>query len=118
MAFRLALIGTSEYIRTHLAAILRSAEFDVEVISPASVPSRNDGRLREYDVIIASANLAACLQEDSLFESLTDVRGYLVVEENLQNLANIPSFLMHPGMSPEDIIARINNVVYLNSSRR
>jgi hypothetical protein len=118
MAFRLALIGTSEYIRTHLAAILRSAEFDVEVISPAAVPSRNDCRLREYDVIIASANLATCLQEDSLFESLTNVRGYLVVEENQENLANIPSFLMHPGMSPEDIIARINNVIYLNSSRR
>lgn len=118
MPFRIALVGTSEYIRTHLAALLRSGEFDVEVIDPATVLSTNDCRLQEYDVIIASADLAACLQEDSLFESLTTAKGYLVVEENVLNSADLPSFLIHPGMSPEDIIARVNNILYLNSSRR
>jgi PilZ domain len=118
MAFRIALVGTSEYIKSHLAALLRSGELYVDVIDPATVTSINDCRLKEYDVIIASADLAACLQEASLFESLTNARGYLVVEENVLNEAEIPSFLIHPRMSPEDIIARVNNVLYLNSSRR
>lgn len=118
MQFRIALVGTSEYIRTSLAALLRSGEFDVAVIDPATVLAANDCRLQEYDAILASADLAACLQEASLFESLTNAKGYLVVEENAPNSAEVPSFLIHPGMSPEEIIARINNVLYLKSSRR
>jgi PilZ domain-containing protein len=118
MAFRIALVGTSEYIRTHLAALLRSAEFDTDVISLAAVPSIKDCRLQDYDMIIASADLTACFHDDTLIESLANARGYLVVEENVQNSADIPSFLINPGMSAEDIIARINNVLYLGSSRR
>jgi len=118
MAFRIALVGTSEYIRTHLATLLRDGEFDIDVINPEAISSMNNSRLQVFDAIIASTNLAACFQEDTLFELLTNARGYLVVEENVQDSAETPSFLIHPGMSSEDIIARINNVLYLNSSRR
>ncbi len=118
MIFRIALIGASELMRTRLAEILRCDEFVIDIYDPNIVASLFDYRLHSYDLIIASSDLVAGLKEDTVFTSLLAARGFLLYEEKPKQWDIEPSFLIHSGMSPEDIIAKINNILYLNAHVR
>jgi hypothetical protein len=69
-------------------------------------------------VVIVSADLTAGGEEDTVFNSLLAVRGFLIFDEKAKSCDVAPSFLIHAGMSPEDIIAKINSTIYLNSNVR
>jgi hypothetical protein len=118
MKFRIALFGASELMRTQLADLLRSAEYLVDLYDPKAVASIFDCRLHTYDIVIAGADLAAGFKEETMFTSLLASRGFLIFDEKASGGADDPLFLIHAGMSPETIISRINNVLYLNSSVR
>lgn len=118
MLFRIALIGASELMRTRLAEILRGDEFVIDIYDPNIVASIFDYRLHSYDLIIASSDLVTGLKEDTVFTSLLAARGFLLFEEKPRQLEVEPSFLIHSGMSPEDILAKINNILYLNAHVR
>lgn len=118
MTFRVALVGESEYMRTRLAELLRSGGFDVDCREPADVASVFDRRLHAYDVIIVNTDMTATLEENKIFESMLDARGFLFLDENSTHRSREQSFLIHPEMSPEDIIATVNNLVFLSSNLR
>ncbi len=117
MAFRVALVGNSEYLKTRLAELLRSGGFEVDCREPADVASVFDRRLHAYDVIIVNRDMTATLEENKIFESMLDARGFLFLDETVASSREQP-FLIHPGMSPEDIIAAVNNLVFLGSNLR
>lgn len=118
MTFRVALVGESDYMRTRLADLLRSGGFDVDLRARADVASVFDRRLHAYDVIIVSTDMTASLDERQVFESMLDTRGFLFLDENSMARGREQSFLIHPEMSPEDIIAAVNSLIFLNSNLR
>ncbi len=118
MPFRIALVGESDYMRGRLADLLRSGGFDVDLRAPADVASVFDRRLHTYEVIIVSTDMTAGLKENKIFESMLDARGFLFLDENSRNRGTEQSFLIHPEMSPEEIIATVNNLIFLNSNLR
>ena len=118
MSFRIALVGESEYMRTRLADILRSSGFDVDLRVPADAASVFDRRLHAYDLIIVSTDMTIKLEENKLFESMMDTRAFLILDENSVIQGREQSFLIHPEMSPEDIMATVNNLIFLSSNQR
>jgi hypothetical protein len=118
MTFRVVLVGESDYMRTRLADLLRSAGFDVDLRAPADVASVFDRRLHAYDVIIVSADMTERLEEDKVFASMLDTRGFLFLDEHSTSRGKGKSFLLHPAMSPEDIVAAVNNLIFLNTGQR
>ncbi len=118
MTFRIALVGQSDYMRTGLADLLRSGGFDVDIREPVDAASVFDRRLHAYDVIIVNSDMTATLEENKIFESLLDNRAFLFLDETGAGRGTEPSFLIHPQMSPEDIMAAVNNLVFLNSNLR
>jgi hypothetical protein len=118
MTRRIALLGTSAYLKTRLADILRNGEFVVDLYDSDTIPSIFDSRLHTYAVVIASADLAAGIDEDFLFNSSLVAQGFLVFDDRELEWDKEPPFLVHPGMSPEQIIAKINNIIFLNSTVR
>jgi hypothetical protein len=118
MSFRIALVGESEYMRTRLAELLRSSGFDVDLRAPADAASVFDRRLHAYDLIIVSMDMTAKLEENKLFESMMDTRAFLILDENSGIQGRDQSFLIHREMSPEDIMATVNNLIFLSSNQR
>jgi hypothetical protein len=118
MTCRIALLGTNAYLRTRLADVLRSGDFVVDLYDADTIPSIFDNRLHTYAVVIASADLAAGIDEDFLFNSSLVAQGYLVFDDRKLEWDKEPPFLIHSGMSPEQIIAKINNIIFLNSTVR
>jgi hypothetical protein len=106
------------YLRTQLADILRNGEFVVDLYDADTISSMFDNRLHTYTVVIASADLAAGIDEDSLFNSSLAAQGFLVFDDRELEWEKELPFLIHPGMSPEQIIAKINNIIFLNSTVR
>ena len=105
-------------MRTRLADILRKGEFAVDVFDENTAYSIVDCRLNSYEVIIVSAELAAGGKDDTVFNSLLAARDFLIFDEKARNDDVTLSFLIHAGVSPEDIIAKVNGILYLNSNVR
>jgi hypothetical protein len=118
MPFRVALVGQGEYMRTRLAGLLRSGGFEVDLRAPGEAASLFDRRLHGYDVIIVGADMTEKLEENTVFESMLDNRAFLFLDESTQAAEKDLSFLLHPQMSAEDIIAAVNNLAFLNSNVR
>jgi len=118
MAFRIALIGASEQMRKKLVNLLQNNNCTVDLYDPVNMSSLVDYNLHTYDVIIANSSLAAVLKEDTIFNALLTAAGFLIFEEKSVQGGPEPPFLIHAGMSQEDIIAKINNIVYLNTNTR
>jgi PilZ domain len=118
MAFRIALIGASDQMRKKLVDLLQNNNCTVDMYDPVNISSLIDHDLHIHDVIIANSGLASVLKEDTVFNTLLTATGFLIFEEKAVQGGPEPPFLIHAGMSQEDIIAKINNIVYLNSNTR
>jgi len=118
MAFRVALIGANDQMRNKLIDLLQNNNCTIDLYDPINVSSLVEQHLHTHDVIIANSGLAAVLKEDTIFNALLTATGFLIYEEKHVEGGPEPLFLIHAGMSPEDIIAKINNIVYLNSNVR
>ncbi|HUL00901.1 MAG TPA: PilZ domain-containing protein [Nitrospirota bacterium] len=118
MACRIALLGAHSYTFARLTDILTQAGFVVDTYDPVTIRSIFDNRLHTYNIVISSADLAKRLEEDTLFKSSIAARGFLVFDDKEKVHGREPSYLIHAGMNPEDIIAKINNIVFLSSSLR
>ncbi len=118
MAYRIALIGADAYFRSTLADLLRDSGFEVELHTPNDEASIFEYRLNTFDIVIVSSGMAAGLGESTVLSSLLAARGFLIFQESFILGAVEPIFMIHAGLSPEDIIARINNVLHLNSNLR
>jgi len=118
MKFRIALVGTRDSIQPWLSDVLRSDDFSVELCDLSLAAAIFGPQLHMYDTVIVSADLAADLEEDAMFTSLLDAQGFLIFDDQTKQREVTPSFLIHAGMSPEEILARINNVLYMNKSIR
>lgn len=118
MSFSVALCGTSEYLRTRLADLLREEGFSVDILDPGEAGSLFEHSLPDYDVIIVDIQQAPHLTDDVAFTSLLAARGFLFFDANPPAAGKMPPFLIHAGSSPEEIMARIHNVLYLHSGKR
>jgi len=118
MTSRIALLGANTFMKTRLADILRQGDFSVDLYDSNTIPSLLDERLYTYHMVIASADLAAGWDEDAMINSSMAARGFLVFEDQEHAWDKEPSFLIHTGMSPEEIIAKVNGVLFLNSNMR
>jgi len=117
MAFRIALIGASDQMKNKLVNLLRDNNFHVDLYDTIPINPAADRNLHAYDAVIANSNFAAVMKEDAILNALLTATGFLIYEE-YASPGGGPSFLLHSGMSPEDIITKINNVVYLNTNTR
>ena len=118
MSHRIALVGSDAYLRTTLADLLRDAGFEVELHAIDDAALIFEKRLNTYDLVIVGSGMTIGLGENAVITSLLAARGFLIFQETFGLGAEEPAFLIHAGLSPEDIIARINNVLYLNSTLR
>jgi hypothetical protein len=118
MTFRIALVGTNETMRTRLAELLRISGFAVENLASGTAAPLHDVPLDQYDAVIIDAGLVAQLEEDAVFTSLLNAKGFLIFENKRAMREVAPSFLIHGEMSPEDLIHRINTIVYQNIYER
>lgn len=119
MAFRIALVGESEYMRTRLADLLRNNGFEVELRTQTVVSSAPaDRKVHDYDLIITSTDMSSGIEENKVFESMLEPCGFLVLDEHGKKPGREQSFLIHPEMSPEEILATVNSLIFLNNSDR
>lgn len=118
MQRRIALFGTSESLKVWLADLLRKSGFEVDHYAPDAVPSLFDACLDAYKLVIASTDVAARLEEETAITASLVAQGFLVFDDQVKQWDREPAFLLHAGMGPEEIIAKINTVLYLNSQLR
>lgn len=118
MAFRVALAGSSPRLREHLAALLRSGGFEVDLVPVDTLRKVPGQDAPAYDVMIAGTDAAADIGEAKLLESSLAGAGCFIFEENDDCSGDMPSFLLRTCMSQEDIIARLNGVIYRTLNKR
>jgi len=118
MSRRIALLGKKLSMFARLEDILNQAGFVVDAYDPAVNPDIIDNRLHTYDVIIANSDLVRGMEEDALFESSITARAFLVYDNQPSEREIGSSYLIHSGMNPEDIVAKINDIIFISSTVR
>lgn len=118
MSGRIALFGNRESLRIWLADLLRNSGFDVDLYGPDAVPSLFDACLEAYTLVIAGTDVAAQLEEETAINASLVAQGFLVFNDRSTAWEHEPAFLLHAGMGPENIVTKINSIVYLNSKLR
>ena len=118
MSFSVALCGTSDYLRTRLADFLREEGLTVDILDPGETGSVFARLLPDYHVVIVDIRQASDLKDDDAFTALLAARGFLLFDADPPAAGTVPQFLIHSGSSPEEIMAKIHNVLYLHSCKR
>ena len=118
MICRIALVGTNLYLRTDLTDILRATGFIVDLYGPDTIQSLFRDRLHEYTVVIAGDDLLTGLADESVIGSSLAARGFFVFDDQGQAWDREPPFLINADMSPELIIAKINDIMFMNTNTR
>jgi hypothetical protein len=118
MISRIALFGTRERLKSWLADLLRKSGFEVDHFDPDAVSSLFDACLDTYTLVIADTGVAARLEEETAINASLIAQGFLVFDDQIKTAGREPSFLIHAGMGQEEIIAKINDIVFFNSQLR
>lgn len=115
----IALVGSTEFFKTTLLDILKESNFEVDQYDVDSI-NLKDKPLQGYDVVIISANLFKDVREDELFSFLLSSKGFLLADDNISNLESFTDSISYidGNMSPEEILSRVNTVIYKGAGIR
>ncbi len=113
---KIALIGSSDFLNTTLFDILKDSEFKVDRYDPDSPILADPSVLKAYDIIVVDTNLYKEADE-GFFTFLLSIKDFLLAgaENSIHRIFPESSSHIGDNMSPEDIIARINSIIYKNS---
>jgi hypothetical protein len=102
---RIGLLGKTDFFRSTLFTLLRENGFLIEVIE---LPDLDNAIASEYDLLVMSADVAAEGGEEAFFRLLFSAKDFLLVGGEKEPPPSFISYLM----SPEEVIARINGIIY------
>ncbi len=107
------LVGSTRFFQTTLVDILKESDFDVDLHETDSINIKDTSIRKKYDLVIISKDLAIGVEEE-LFDFLLSTKGFLLVDETdeLIKPSVEPPFYINNLMGPEEIISRVNNVIY------
>jgi|Deesub1362A_J573_1020465.scaffolds.fasta_scaffold00077_56 hypothetical protein len=91
---KIVLIGSTKFLKTTLFELLKESDFDVTLFEGDLTDAK---KLSDYDVIIVDDAFTSGKDEESFFKLLLSTTGFLIVDSK---------------MSPEEILSRVNNIVY------
>ncbi|GMT49885.1 MAG: hypothetical protein IEMM0008_1424 [bacterium] len=115
----IALVGSTKFFKTTLFDILKESDFEVDRYDVDSI-NLKDKPLQGYDVVIISANLSKNVEEEELFSFLLSSKGFLLADANINKLGSFTDSTSYIDdcMSPEEILSRINTIIYKRTSAR
>ena len=109
---RVALIGYSDFFYKILRPLLRDSNMEVDIIEKDSLNCDTEV-LDCYDLVMISTSIIE-LQDSNFFNLLFSAPGLILVDESpaQQDQQVTPTSVINISMSAEEIIARINDIIY------
>lgn len=116
MGTRIVLVGEHTPVTARLAEILRAGGFVVEYYESEAVRGALPDVLSADTVLIVGVEVAENLSEDSILNLPSG--GFLLFDPRCVGANAKPPSLLHAGMSPEEIIATVNDIVFSDRAER
>lgn len=117
---KIALLGSTPFFEGMLPDILRDSGYEVDLFEATTIDENNISIFDNYNLLILSADLAANLEENAFFSDILSIKGFLIAESGDRVSGSFQAGTEHINhtMSPEEIIFKVNNVVYRSQSVR
>jgi hypothetical protein len=117
---KIALLGSTPFFEGMLPGILKDSGYEVDFFKAATIDEKIISRFYNYSLLILSADLVEKLAEEDFFSCVLATRGFLVAESGDRISGSFPGGAEHIShtMSPEEIIFKVNNIVYRSHNVR
>lgn len=117
---KIALLGSTPFFERMLPGILKDSGYQVDLFEAATIDEKNISRFHNYSLLILSADLVETLAAEDFFSCVLATRGFLIAESGDCISRSFPGGAEHIShtMSPEEIIFKVNNIVYRSNNER
>lgn len=111
---KIALLGSTPFFEGMLPDILRNSGYEVDLFEATTIDEKEISRFDNYNLLILCADLAANLAEKEYFSGILSMTGFLIAEsgDHVSGSFLTGSERIDQTMSPEEIIFKVNNIVY------
>ncbi len=116
---RVGLLIADAFCAKTLAQILADADFDVDSLEVDISDIQDASVLNSYDLVILNNDVAQSMEED-IFSLILSARGFLLVDsvKNIADFSTSSTRYINPYMSPEEIVSRVNSVLFQHKNIR
>ncbi len=112
---KVVISGMGPFCTGRLAEMIRNSGCTVECVSPYMPPAAWQERVAGCDLLIVESETVRSGEEE-LLASLMNVNGFLLAAGSAE-AASSP-VAVHPGMSPEEVVTRVNGAIFRASNVR
>ena len=116
MSRAILIVGRGSFTAGVLPKMLRASGFEAAVIAPEEFAG-GDTLSRNPDVLVVESSAMKGADEE-FFSLLVNARGFLLSLENTPEPEASGEFQLYPGLSAEEIVSRINGVIFRFSNIR
>ncbi|MBI5849156.1 MAG: PilZ domain-containing protein [Nitrospirae bacterium] len=110
---RIGLLIEDDFCAKTLKQILEDADFDVDLPKIEISKVQDASVLDPYDLVILNSEVAQ-RTEEGFFSLILSARGFILVDsaKNIADLSISSMRYIDPYMSPEEIVSRVNSVLF------
>lgn len=116
---RVGLLIADAFCTATLSQILAEADFDVDSLMIDISDIRDASVIDPYDIVILNTDVARNMEE-GVFSLILSARGFLLVDSarNIADFSASSARYINPYMSPEEIVSRVNSVLFQHKNIR